>query len=93
MKIDLYTKGILTVIAVALVIIVAKDINLVDKAYAHDGLTHDEVMYLINLYSLDQHGVEKVIKYDKQIDAKVKKIVEGCTIFKSGTARYIRCLQ
>tara|TARA_R110000868_G_scaffold264744_3_gene523402 strand:- start:27 stop:278 length:252 start_codon:yes stop_codon:yes gene_type:complete len=83
MKIDLYTKGILTVIAVALVIIVAKDINLVDKAYAHDGLTHDEVMYRINLYTLD----------DKQIDAKVKKIVEGCTIFKSGTARYIRCLQ
>ena len=36
MKIDLYTKGILTVIAFALVIIVAKDIVPINKAYA-DG--------------------------------------------------------
>tara|TARA_R110000803_G_C11884087_1_gene310123 strand:+ start:590 stop:832 length:243 start_codon:yes stop_codon:yes gene_type:complete len=47
MKIDLYTKGILTVIAFALVIIVARDINLVDKASAHDGLNEDEVESLI----------------------------------------------
>jgi hypothetical protein len=36
MTIDLYTKGILTVIAVALVIIVAKDIVPINKASAHN---------------------------------------------------------
>ena len=35
MKIDFYTKGILTVIAFALVIIVAKDIVPINKAYAN----------------------------------------------------------
>jgi len=53
MKIDLYTKGILTVIAVALVIILAKDIVPVNKASAHDGLGWEQVYEMIQNYLSD----------------------------------------
>ena len=43
MKIDLYTKGILTVIAFALVIIVAKDIVPIKEAYANNCATSGEL--------------------------------------------------
>ena len=37
MKIDLYTKGILTVIALSLVVMAFKDIDPISKAFAHGG--------------------------------------------------------
>ena len=37
MKIDLYTKGILTVIALSLVVMAFKDVSPVSKAFAHSG--------------------------------------------------------
>lgn len=42
MKVDTYTKGILTIIALCLVIIVAKEINLIPQAKAdvNDGLEY-----------------------------------------------------
>tara|TARA_R110000765_G_C18530984_1_gene559559 strand:+ start:322 stop:501 length:180 start_codon:yes stop_codon:yes gene_type:complete len=43
MKIDLYTKGILTVIAFALVIIVAKDIVPIKEAYANNCATRTDL--------------------------------------------------
>jgi len=46
MKIDLYTKGILTVIAFSLVIIVAKDIVPINKASAHD-MNGAQVEYIV----------------------------------------------
>ena len=48
MKIDLYTKGILTVIAFSLVVIAFKNINPVSKAFAHDGLNEKQVQRLID---------------------------------------------
>ena len=38
MKIDLYTKGILTVIALSLVVIAFKDISPVNKAFAQERI-------------------------------------------------------
>ena len=40
MKIDLYTKGILTVIALSLVVIAFKDVDPISKAFAHSGGVH-----------------------------------------------------
>lgn len=37
MKIDLYTKGILTVIALSLVVMAFKDADPVNNAFAHNG--------------------------------------------------------
>ena len=37
MKLDLYTKGILTVIAFSLVVIAFKDTNPISNAFAHSG--------------------------------------------------------
>ena len=37
MKIDLYTKGILTVIALSLVVMAFKDVDPISKAFAHDS--------------------------------------------------------
>ena len=37
MKIDLYTKGILTVIALSLVVMAFKDVDPISKAFAHSG--------------------------------------------------------
>jgi hypothetical protein len=37
MKIDLYTKGILTVIALSLVVMAFKDVDPISKAFAHGG--------------------------------------------------------
>ena len=53
MKIDLYTKGMLTIIAFALVIIVAKDIVPINKASAHNGLDWVQVRDMIVNYLSD----------------------------------------
>ena len=37
MKIDLYTKGILTVIALSLVVMAFKDVDPISKAFANDN--------------------------------------------------------
>jgi hypothetical protein len=37
MKIDLYTKGILTVIALSLVVMAFKDVDPISKVFAHNG--------------------------------------------------------
>ena len=77
MKIDLYTKGILTVIAFALVIIVAKDIVPIEKAYAHDGLSYGEVQSLIYNSTIDESDIENII--------------EGCSVYVDGGYGYINC--
>jgi hypothetical protein len=56
MKIDLYTKGILTVIAFALVIIVAKDIVPIKEAYANNCATSSDL----------QRAVSDIKKYIKR---------------------------
>jgi len=61
MKIDLYTKGILTVIALTLVIIVARDFNFVDKAYAHDSPQKQEIIQMIYTYSLNEYDVKTIV--------------------------------
>ena len=40
MKIDLYTKGILTVIAFSLVVMALKDVDSINNAFAHSGGVH-----------------------------------------------------
>ncbi len=40
MKIDLYTKGILTVIALSLVVMAFKDVDPISQAFAHSGGVH-----------------------------------------------------
>ena len=37
MKIDLYTKGIFTVIALSLVVMAFKDVDPISKVFAHNG--------------------------------------------------------
>ena len=37
MKIDLYTKGILTIIALSLVVMAFKDVDPISQAFAHSG--------------------------------------------------------
>ena len=40
MKIDLYTKGILTVIALSLLVMAFKDVDPINSAFAHSGGVH-----------------------------------------------------
>ena len=40
MKIDLYTKGLLTVIALSLVVIASKDVDPIRNSFAHTGSIH-----------------------------------------------------
>ena len=49
MKIDLYTKGILTVIALSLVVMAFKDVDPISEAFAHGG----NVIHKIAICDLD----------------------------------------
>ena len=40
MKIDLYTKGMLTVIAFSLIVMAFKDVDPINNAFAHSGGVH-----------------------------------------------------
>lgn len=52
MKTDLYTKVVLTVIAICLVILAAKDLQLVPKAYA--AFDRGDEVVKVQLVSIDE---------------------------------------
>jgi hypothetical protein len=56
MKIDFYTKGILTVIALSLVVMAFKDVDPISKAFAHGG----DVVHRIVLCDLQYECVDIV---------------------------------
>ena len=67
MKIDFYTKGILTVIALSLVVMAFKDVDPIMKAFANDS----DKMHMIVLCDLqydcvdvagDKDGVNKALR-------------------------------
>ena len=63
MKIDLYTKGILTVIALSLVVMAFKDVSPVSKAFAHDGSRSVHKIAICNSdgsYCADMFGDSRV---------------------------------
>ena len=57
MKIDLYTKGILTVIALSLVVMAFKDIDPISKAFAHGG----DVVHKIAICDQNGYRCTKVV--------------------------------
>lgn len=61
MKVDLYTKVILTVIALCLIVIVIRDIEFIPEARAQSS-SRDEVVrvQLVGIRESGMHGWEKV---------------------------------
>ncbi|MFZ2639788.1 MAG: hypothetical protein WA117_02285 [Verrucomicrobiia bacterium] len=61
MKVDLYTKVILTVIAACLTVIVIRDIEIIPEARAQSG-TRDEVLrvQLVGIRESGSHGWERL---------------------------------
>ena len=57
MKIDLYTKGILTVIALSLVVMAFKDVDPISKAFAHGG----DVVHKITICDQNGYRCTKVV--------------------------------
>ncbi len=66
MKLDLYTKSILTIIAVCLTINVLKDFDIIPKAYANETLKNQP-----NLFTTKNYGLIPV-NSDGSIDVNVK---------------------
>lgn len=66
MKLDLYTKSILTVIAICLTINVLKDFDIMPKAYANEPLKNE-----LNLLPNKNYGLIPV-NADGTIDVNVK---------------------
>jgi len=69
MKFDLYTKSILTVIAICLTINVLKDFNLIPKAYA--GENKQNIESKLNLSANKNYGLIPV-NADGSIDVNIK---------------------
>ena len=69
MKLDLYTKSILTVIAICLTINVLKDFDIMPKAYA--GETKSNIKSELNLLPNKNYGLIPV-NADGTIDVNVK---------------------
>lgn len=66
MKLDLYTKSILTIIAVCLTINVLKDFDIIPKAYANDPLKNQPNLLLNKNYGLIP------VNADGTIDVNIK---------------------
>ena len=69
MKIDTYTKFILTIIAICLVIIVIRNVEVIPKAYANDTATK----YSIVPINPDGSITVRLSNYD-EIDVNIKNI-------------------
>ncbi|GGG34646.1 hypothetical protein GCM10011344_39280 [Dokdonia pacifica] len=76
MKTDLYTKSILTVIAVALSIIVLKDIAIIPQAHA--GSTHTDIPVVNSNYGLvpvnEDGSINVRLVNTEQLDVNIKNI-------------------
>ena len=81
MKLDLYTKSILTVIAICLTINVLKDFDIMPKAYANDPLKNE-----LNLLPNKNYGLIPVnsdgsinvnIKSSETLDVNIDEIGGG----------------
>lgn len=81
MKIDLYTKSILTVIAICLTINILKDLDFIPKAYA--GENKQNIESKLNLSTNKNYGLIPVnadgsldvnIKSSEMIDVSIKEI-------------------
>jgi hypothetical protein len=70
MKLDLYTKSILTVIAICLTINVLKDFDIIPKAYAKEPLKNE-----LNLIQNKNYGLIPV-NADGTIDVNIKSSSE-----------------
>ena len=70
MKLDLYTKSILTVIAICLTINVLKDFDIMPKAYANEPLKNE-----LNLLPNKNYGLIPV-NADGTIDVNIKSYSE-----------------
>ncbi|MFY8180758.1 hypothetical protein SAMN05444143_1382 [Flavobacterium succinicans] len=70
MKLDLYTKSILTVIAICLTINVLKDFDIMPKAYANEPLKNE-----LNLLPNKNYGLIPV-NADGTIDVNIKSSSE-----------------
>jgi hypothetical protein len=70
MKLDLYTKSILTIIAVCLTINVLKDFDIMPKAYANEPLKNE-----LNLLQNKNYGLIPV-NADGTIDVNIKSSSE-----------------
>ena len=89
MKIDLYTKGILTVIAVALVIIVAKDIVPINKVSAHNMTGIEKPIEKMIYWAFHEHKqqhwnwlelVDTAKGNDLTKKEQIKQIIQSCSI-------------
>lgn len=69
MKLDLYTKGVLTVIAICLTINVLKDLDIIPKAYAAE--TKPNIENKSNLLPNKNYGLIPV-NADGTIDVNIK---------------------
>ena len=70
MKLDLYTKSILTIIAICLTINVLKDFDIMPKAYANEPLKNE-----LNLLPNKNYGLIPV-NADGTIDVNIKSSSE-----------------
>ncbi len=70
MKLDLYTKSILTIIAICLTINVLKDFDIMPKAYANEPLKNE-----LNLLPNKNYGLIPVNAYGT-IDVNIKSSSE-----------------
>ena len=70
MKLDLYTKSILTIIAICLTINVLKDFDIMPKAYANEPLKNE-----LNLLPNKNYGLIPV-NADGTIDVNIKSTSE-----------------
>jgi hypothetical protein len=81
MKTDLYTKSILTIIAVCLVLIVLKDIDIFPKAYASQPNTpnygivplNEDGTIDVNVKNFDSENVLKVEMLD-EINVNIEEV-------------------
>lgn len=75
MKTDLYTKGILTVIAIALSIIVLKDISIIPEAHASSNANVPSMNSNYGLIPVNEDGSINVrLVSTEQLDVNIKNI-------------------
>ena len=80
MKIDTYTKAVLTVIAICLSILTFKDINLFPKAHAHNSPPKTENLNY-GLVPINADGSINVrLSTDQVVDVRLRGIDEAPTL-------------
>ena len=78
MKLDLYTKSILTVIAICLTINVLKDFDIMPKAYANEPLKNEQKLLPNKNYGLipvnADGSIDVNIKSSSEMDVNISNI-------------------